>query len=296
MLPDMKQVIHFMMKRSMGIVLIWLVAVWLAAAETKPPAGTPVEVTLTTGRVLHGVVQASDDHGIDLELPTAGNIRLPNGLIKSIQRLEALPTLTPSPSPTPAPPGTPTLTPTAEPTRPIPTVNSIADLRRAFRQGHTQAIYNGQLVKLMPDGLFYANLDLFDKELFALHEHLVANAPIIAPTSATIPTAANWKELRVLWEKKEPVVVFKDAVAYRMPDGNYYWCEEDYELVQLEKRLKWASEFKSRKESEIEKEAEASPRQEELEEKLKNGLLSAPIPHSATSTPNPPGESPAPPR
>ncbi len=229
-------------------------------------SGEPVEVTLTTGKSLTGTVESYDDDGLTITLQGGGRVVLPKPLLKSVIKLSKLPDPTPTPTPTTPPipqvPATPT--PTEIPIDMLPEATSLRDLRQIYLQGFKRVRYKGKVLQLMPDGLFYADLDAYDAEMHELHEHLVANKPIYAPTATTdIPNVANWTELRKARKEKQPLIVFRGAIARLMPDDRYYWCEEDYEIVRAEEQVRRiqdaAKDIETRLESEEKKNAHVLP-------------------------------------
>ena len=258
------------------------------AQSERPAVGDAVEVMLTTGRMLQGVVEKADADGLTLQLAGGGELRLPSAMITSIKSLGSIPSPTPTatrapvtPRPTPRP--TSTLPPLPPDAAKLPEAKSLMALRTAYRNGVKQIRYKGQVLQLMPDGLYYANLDAFDAEMFERHRHLVASAPIYAPTSTETPVTANWAELREAREKEVPVVVLRGALAFLMPDGAYYWCQEDYLAALLRDRLGIVNEKRKRYEQEIIEEAEKDQRAPNLRELLTpSGSTRAVSPHAAT--------------
>ena len=254
-----------------SVCLLLVAASLHAAAQEGLSAGDAVEVTLTSGRALIGTVEKSGEDGVTLKLPDGGVLLLPPALIQSVQKIGAIPTTTPTPippaaTPKPAPTQTPTATPI--PLDKLPVAKDLTDLRTAYRNGVTHIRYKGQVLQLMPDGLYYSNPDAFDLEMFEMHEHLVAGAPIYAPTTTETPNVANWAALRTAREEKVPIIVLRGALAFLMPDDLYYWCEEDYHLALLADRLKIIEEKQKNVEQQLIEEAEKDQRVPNMRELL----------------------------
>lgn len=249
--------------------------------------GDFVLLTLQTGKSLTGTVHAISSESVTLIVPPGLRVTLPSARVQKIEKAqESPPTPTPTATAVPTPRRVEKPTPRAvrsDPARPVKRhrgpivdVKSLREMKRAYKRGAKRVRYEGKVLELMPDGLYYANLDAYDREMHESHKHLVANTPIHTPTETVktaktakiakpLPVAKNWAELKALQKEEAPRVVFWGSVAFRMPDGLYYWCREDYELVALDRQLKWLTDYKKRRNERLEAEIEAE------RERLKKG-------------------------
>ncbi len=265
--------------------LLWVTGGAAQGAELPGPfqAGDFVLLTLQTGKSLTGTIHAISSESVTLIVPPGLRVTLPAARVRTLEKAQESP---PTPTPTVVPvPRRRVATPTpravkSDPARPVkrnrgPIVNvkSLKEMKRAYKRGAKRVRYEGKVLELMPDGLYYANLDAYDREMHESHKHLVANAPIHTPTefvktekpAKPLPEAKNWAELKALQKEEAPRVIFLGSVAFRMPDGLYYWCREDYELAALDRQLKWLSDYKKRRNERLQTEIE------EERERLKTG-------------------------